>query len=410
MSKEPFELPPGDLSLRAAKLREMRRAKGYTQEIACDRMRSECGIHMKRTTLVAIEQGERSLRSDEVIALCRIYETSVHELLSDRKAPPEIVPQFRTAFGNEFDDTSPLGKAAEKLQTYATSYLRLQEIMKMPQPRRYPEVTSLPQNRASLELIAQQLAADERNRLGLGRGPLPDLRKLLTDEVGINIFVFRMDRGISGLFGYNPELGACIGINSNHPLERRNWSLAHEYGHFLTTRHDADVEWYGGGRPRSLKEIFADSFAKHFQMPDEAVNRKYAEATRDKSSLTAADVVLMADSFHVSCQAMTLRLENMGRLKPGTWNKLEDNGFKPREAQEQLGLKHNREQEPCFPARYMDLAAFAYDEGHVSDEQLVEILDCPDLEARKLLGDWRKTGRGLEGATPTTVELLLPLG
>jgi Zn-dependent peptidase ImmA (M78 family) len=43
------------------------------------------------------------------------------------------------------------------------------------------------------------------------------------------------------LFAYNDELGGCVGINSGHPRDRRHWSLAHEYGHFLTGRYQSEI-------------------------------------------------------------------------------------------------------------------------------------------------------------------------
>ena len=33
----------------------------------------------------------------------------------------------------------------------------------------------------------------------------------------------------------------CIAVNLKHPRERQHWTLAHEYGHFLTERYRANV-------------------------------------------------------------------------------------------------------------------------------------------------------------------------
>ena len=71
----------------------------------------------------------------------------------------------------------------------------------------------------------EEVATAERNRLGIGDGPLSNLRERLENDVGLRIFYLPMASKLAGLFAYNDELGGCVGINSGHPRDRRHWSL-----------------------------------------------------------------------------------------------------------------------------------------------------------------------------------------
>ena len=43
------------------------------------------------------------------------------------------------------------------------------------------------------------------------------------------------------MYTYDEKLGGCMAINANHPEERRRWSLAHGYLHFLAHRRKSVV-------------------------------------------------------------------------------------------------------------------------------------------------------------------------
>src|SRR5205823_12839966 len=127
---------------------------------------------------------------------------------------------------------------------------------------------------------AEQVAAAERNRLGLGDGPVTNLRDLLETDVGLRIFFFGLPSRISGLFIFTEELGGCIAIQRKHPPGRRLWSLCHEYAHFLVHRYEAEVTVLRTDSYASRKERFADSFAKSFLMPELGLRRRFHDLQR----------------------------------------------------------------------------------------------------------------------------------
>ena len=78
----------------------------------------------------------------------------------------------------------------------------------MTRPRNYPpERPILPGDvRAQAEHDAMEL----RQALGLGIRPVPDIVTLLELELGVRVFIRKLDSRISGLFVYDETLGPCV--------------------------------------------------------------------------------------------------------------------------------------------------------------------------------------------------------
>jgi Zn-dependent peptidase ImmA (M78 family) len=207
----------------------------------------------------------------------------------------------------------------------------------------------------------------------------------LEEAVGVRVFYLNLPAKVGGLFACNDELGACIAINRNHPPTRGNWSLAHEYGHFLTTRYLADVSFVHDHWGKVTAERFADSFAKNFLMPRTGVSRRLSDSMQalGKERPTIGTVLSLAHFYHVSAQAMFLRLEELKRIPSGTWNTLrEKRGFKPEQARSALGLAGESRQ-PMLPIRYRQLALSAYESKEkLTEGQLARKLRTDRVSAR----------------------------
>ena len=199
-------------------------------------------------------------------------------------------------------------------------------------PRQYP----LEDSRIGPEQFAEDVAQEERNRLGLGDAPISDLRAVFEEAVGLRVFFFEMPPFIAGIFGYNDRLGGSIGVNIRQPWYRGNWSLGTPTRDFLTTRFYADVDIMQKGRwGKYRSERFADCFCCNFLMPRNGVNRRLSEVEMSrKERITIADLVTLSDYFGVSVQAMCLRLENLKRIQTGSWDRLKAGDFKPDKARE----------------------------------------------------------------------------
>jgi Zn-dependent peptidase ImmA (M78 family)/DNA-binding XRE family transcriptional regulator len=367
-----------DPRLLGARLQDARRARGLTQQAVADLL----GI--ARTTLVAIEKGERRVLPGELIRLAEIYSRPVSEFVSRPVLVEGFVPQFRASWKDVFEEDPELEKSAGELQRLAEDYLELERLCDMPLVRAYPPQYEV--SGASAEQVAEEIAAAERNRLGIGDGPVSNLRDRLENDIGLRIFYFPMASKIAGLFAYNEVLGGCIGINSAHPRDRRHWSLAHECGHFLTGRYQSEITFLSEKKRASLRERIADSFAKYFLMPASGLNRRFTETHRtSERGITLAHVCTLADLYQVSVQAMVLRLEELRRLPSGTWERLEAGGFKVRSAQQLLGIDANTPIQHLLPQRYVNLAILAYRQDKLSEGQLARFLRMDRIAAREQL-------------------------
>ena len=363
------QIDPRTLGLR---LQEARKATGMTQLEVADH------LGMARTTVVAIEKGERKITAQEIMQFGKLYKRAVSDLVSKRVVAESLVPQFRAS---QKDLDVSYDQAAIELQNRAEDYVELERIVGAPLAMRFPPEYDT--KGTAPERIAEDIATAERNRLGLGDGPIGNLRDRLENDVGIRIFYYPMASKIAGLFGYSDVVGACVGVNADHPRDRRNWTLAHEYGHFLTSRYRVEVTVLRTDKKPVGKERIADSFAKCFLMPAPGLNRRFSELHNASArGITLADVCNLANLYQVSVQALVLRLENLSRLPAGTWERLGAEGFKVQHAQKLLEIDANPPLRELMPPRYVSLAVEAFRKGFLSEGQLVRFLRTDRVSAR----------------------------
>jgi Zn-dependent peptidase ImmA (M78 family) len=215
---------------------------------------------------------------------------------------------------------------------------------------------------------------------------------------------------IGGIYAFNEELGGCIAVNRNHPASRAAWSLTHEYGHFLSTRHAADVSlWNDEPWGKSVAERFADAFTKNFLMPRTGVNRMLSETVANHGKgITAADVLTLAHQFRVSAEAMFRRLEELRRLPGGTWDKLLAQDFQPERARQTLGLAGAGWRVAALPFRYRMLGCKAYDDpdSEMTEAELSRLLRMDRVAARDELDRLRVAADkgGEDGFEPVTLD------
>jgi len=365
-----------DPKVLGARLQDARKARGMTQQAVANE------VQMARTTIVAIEKGERRVTPQELIRLAELYGRAVSELVSRQVITAGFVPQFRSEWREDFSRDDALERAGDNLQRLAEDYVELERLCGLPTPKSYPSIYET--TGSSPEQAAEEIAATERNRLGIGDGPISNLRDRLETDVGLRVFYFSMIPTVSGVFAYNDTLGGCIGINAKHPRDRRNWSLAHEYGHFLTNRYRAEITFLSPGRRQSATERLADSFAENFLMPASGLNRRFTEMYRANTEgrITIAQLCTLADLYQVSVQALIIRLEKLKRIPAGMWDRLEGEGFKPRRAQQLLGIDPNPAEQYELPRRYLNLAVMAYELELLSEGQLARFLRSDRVSAR----------------------------
>lgn len=360
------------------RLQEARKARGLTQQAVAE------SLSVARTTITALEKGERRIRPDELIQLVKLYERSVADIVGPRQPIADFAVQFRTAVAGVAPEhvQTELEQGVHEFQRLCEDYLYLEKLNGVSLTRSYP--APYPYAGVRPEEAAEDMASAERNRLGLGDGPALNLREILENDVGLRIFYVSLPSRVAGIFAYAEELGGCIAVNALHPEERRRWSMAHEYGHFLTNRYRSEISILAAYERVPASERFADAFARSLLMPAAGLRRRFNEMSRlSAGKITAAEVCRVAHYYFVSVEAMMLRLEELRLLPGGTWERLRDRGFKVREAQEQLGLTSHPHDDQPLPIRYQFLAVRAYQEGNLTEGELARLLRVDRVDARR---------------------------
>lgn len=386
----------------ATRLRAAREARGLTQALAA----AELGV--SRPLLIAMEKGTREVSPGELVRLAEIYDVPVSRLVRPTQPPVTVGTRFRAALASSSRGAELSGLITE-LEEQADNYLDLlrragARLPGRPQPARTLDYSSQGQ-------AGEDLATEQRNWLGLGDGPLHRLREILEIEVGLRIFMLNLPSPVAGLFVFVDTLGGCVGVNINHPAERRRWTMAHEYGHYLAHRDRAEVTSVVRQRRPPESERFADAFAANFLMPRSGLSRRVHELRYGREeSLTAATLVQLAHAYGVSVQALTLRLEDLHLVPAGTWDWLSENNFRPRAAAELLGLDHREQAAEALPLYYRMLAVQLYADGEITEVQLARYLQTDVVSARRAYQELTASGDVSEDGSPQVVDLTEAVG
>jgi Zn-dependent peptidase ImmA (M78 family) len=375
------------------RLRMAREAAKFTQADAA------AAIGMSRTTLVAIEQGQRKVKIQEAAQFAKLYGTSVNSLARKEAVHADLTPRFRKLDASDLATNA----AAELMANLAKAEVELENLLGIARARSYPpERPLLP---GDVRVQAEQDATELRHRLGLGLiSPLTDIVSLLEMELGVRVYVRKIDSRISGLFAYDEVIGPCMLLNANHPRERRAQTAGHETGHFLSTRHQIEV-LHIDETENSREERYANAFARAFLTPPRAVMQKFQDITAGSDRLTRRHVILLAHFFNVSREAMVRRLEELRLIKVGTWDWFQDmGGITDEQVRQVLGdlvLPDTSRAEADRPTsiRLAALADAAHRRGLLSEGQLARLLHLDRLELRAVLENEEPEGREADGIT-----------
>lgn len=350
-------------------------------------------IKVARTTLVAIEKGERRVRINELQQLAKIYGTSVNALLREEAIHVDLTPRFRKLISSTDDATI---EAAQLLANLVKAEVELENLLGIERTKDYPP--QRPILRGDVRAQAEQDALELRQRLGLGISPISNIVSLLELELGVRVFIRPFNSRISGLFAYDKVLGPCMLLNANHPRERRVQTAAHECGHFISSREQLEI-LYVDESVNSREERYANSFGPAFLTPPRAVIQKFHFVTAGTDRLSRRHVIILAHYFGVSREAMVRRLEELGLTKKGSWDWFQSNGgITNVQAQQVLGDLttpdiHQADAERPTTLRLNMLAAEAYRQDLLSEGQLARLLHLNRIDLRGIL-----SGLELEGS------------
>ena len=368
-------------------LQQARKKSGMTQANAAK------VINAARTTIVAIEKGERRLKPNELIKLARAYGLAVSDFVSSSSVTEPFSVQFRAAYKQSDQEAAKINPIIQRFEELCRKYLELEKIMDAPIPRNYPQeydVTNMP-----IEAAAESIAVSERQRLGLGDSPIPMLRDILEQSVGIRVFYLNMPAKYSEIYSYDDQLGGCMAINIGHYEERRRWSMAHGYLHFLAHRRKPVVDFEGQYKRIPESEKLAEAFPKYFLMPTSGLLSRFNDMYRTHGKFTPTNLFTLAHYYGVSIEALVYRLEDMDLLPSGTWDRLRDRGLKVKKVQQELGLEEIDQRSDALPVHYQHLAIEALDQSLITEGRFADLLGVDRLEARRIAEALREHSSGM---------------
>lgn len=354
---------------------------GLTQQEATD----EIGI--ARTTFVAIEKGARRIRIDEARQLAKLYGVSVNALLRREAVHVDLVPCFRrlSDAGNKAVD-----EAVEVMSRLAKAEVELENLIGIQRTKNFPPERQILQGDVTTQ--AELDALEFRSYLGLGNAPITDIVKFLEMELGVRVYVRQVDNRISGLFAHDEALGSCMLLNANCSRTHRAQAVAHGCGHFVSARSKPKV-LHTDEDTSSLEERYAEAFGRAFLVPARSVKRKFQEVTSGFDKLMRQHVIVLADYFGVSCELMMRRIEDVGLVKAGVWDRFQANGgitgrhVKQMPGNPNMTDKQKVDAERPIPLRLSMLAAKACQQELLTEGQLSELLGLHRIELREILDD-----------------------
>lgn len=365
-----------------AELKESRQLSCLTQE----QVASHLGI--SRTTVVAIEKGDRKIRSEEFATLCKLYNISASQLLREDKIKVNFAVKFRKDAKYKIDEETTR-YAVDLLTDLSTAYVEIENIIgNKKQYAWLPEQTIYS---GDVVRQAEDAALSLRHRLGLGLSPVNDVVSLFETELGFRIFARPIASNISALFAFDEEIGPCVLLNSKHPAKRRSFSTAHEGGHYISSRRSPDI-YIEGNAEQTREEKYANSFALEFLMPAISIRQRFQDIQNRDNKFSPRSLIIMAYTFHVTPEAMCRRLESLELLKTGTFDSLKERGFNGEAVSQVIG-NDNEDSPLALPPRLSFLVSEAFHYGYLSEGQLCEMFHLEQIEFRTLIEAFNNWGQ-----------------
>ena len=394
------------------RLREARENCGLSQQVAAD------SIGIPRTAVTQLEAGNRAVSTLELAQLAELYKRPVADFFGEQPLHEDdlLVALHRLAPG--LDTRSDIKEQVERCLSLCREGCSLEKLLGR-SPRSGPPAYNLPAPRTASEAVRQgeQVAIQERKRLGLGQTPIADMGELISDQ-GIWSSGVNLPDEMSGLFLRHTSIGMAILVNFDHVQGRKRFSYAHEYAHALLDR-DRTATVSTRDNASELIEKRANAFAAALLMPGEGVTEflraldkglpsRYEQTIFDvategridtqtrpvpgSQAITHQDAALLAHHFGVSYQAATYRLRSLNLVSQPECAKLleresEGKGFLDfLRMLDDLDKPESRErQDRELKSQVVHLAIEAYRREEISRGKLLDLSKKLELPGRKLI-------------------------
>jgi len=347
------------------RIREIREQHGLSQQELADLMGWK-----SHASIVAIENGEKNVKIQELLKLSSILSTPLESFFSETSSTserPTILWRKKAADSKivlreeynliEYYKNYQLVERLSQTKSLSTKYL----------PKKTFDIHS------DQYKWVNQLAESIHKDFHLGDYPAESLIKCLEEEYGVLLISRPLEEGSAAC--YRDESGSVIILNEKEVRWRQIFSLAHELFHLITWNEELISKIQSDETLFNKNESLADAFAAALLMPQTMINHDVSE-----SKLTYSFIIALAGKYQVSKQAMLWRLHHLRFItKEEVQLALKDPEF----------LKFDHEiSKQVFTAtsslgnRFIRLAYLSYENGKLSKTKFARILKVKlrDLE------------------------------
>jgi Zn-dependent peptidase ImmA (M78 family)/DNA-binding XRE family transcriptional regulator len=308
-----------------------------------------------------IELGKRDVKAWELSRIAWILHTDIADFLAVKEpdSPPPIL--WRVLPLDQVK--SKEAKFLKLCQQYSLLENLSGTTSRKPLPERVVDASKLNFD------VAERLAVDVREELGLGDRPASVLVKTLEDKYGVKIFYETMDEGSAATtIG---DFGPAILMNKREAPWRRNYNFAHEIFHLITWKSIPATLLKSNKRLWVNIEKKAEVFASCLLLPEESI-RIEIEERKINNTIEDSDLIEIARKYDVSTRALLYRLLNMRIINRTILNsRLNDDKFL---ALDRSTMHVYWWDPPQLPERYVRLSFVAYQKGNLSRAKLAQLL------------------------------------
>lgn len=335
-------------------------------------------------SIKAIEAGEREFLPEEFFQLAKAYGRTPSEVIHSKSLDLVLVPCFKA--------TASLGQNERK---YAIN--RLNNLAKLEFDLEYllgyhkhsPTFQERPLVDGDVTQQGIDAAIEIRKQHGFGKGPIGHIDWILEKEFGFRVYFDELDSTIKGLYAFNCKLGPCILINSLNSRDELLMASAHELGHFIGTRVQSKTNGHDYHCSANSEEMYANAFADEFILPAESMKLALEHYRRARVKFSYDNMYDLAKIWNVSIDLLCRRLENLKYVNKGTFDRLRKNRSCQNIRTNSSMVNRVRYQ---FRSRLNLLIAEAFDQGKISEGELVDRLGLDRISLRDLIYDHTQEG------------------
>ena len=246
-------------------------------------------LGLSRPAVVQMEAGRRSVSSLELDRLAYLYGRQVGDFLAEGFEEEDTLVALFRLHPELAEDGAALEAARRSLQL-GRAVSDLEGILGMDSASVTPPSYRLPfpETKSAAVRQGEQVAAEERRRLGLGVIPLPDMVELLEAQ-GVRTAQEELPAGVSGITLAEPSVGSFIVVNSGDAAWKQRFSFAHEYAHVLLDRPRPGILSRAEDRD-TLPEVRANAFAASLLMPRRGVEQFMRHLAKGRASRERSEV------------------------------------------------------------------------------------------------------------------------